>query len=323
MESTDAFGFFIALRLRLVSNARRTIRLRACAMVACLASVPAMGQSQPVSTEAKMFNVQTNDGVRIAAQEWGNPGGPEILFIHGFSQSYLSWSRQFDSELTRSFRLIAYDIRGHGASDKPLDASYYRDHKPWADELKAVMEATRLKKPFLVGWSYGGRIILEYLTEYGDKNIAGINFVGAFTKLTPDILGPGASAARKMASENLAENIENTLLFLKLSTVKALPADELSRIVAYNMVVPVKVRQYLIGRPAPYEDALRKIRVPVLITHGLEDQVALVAIARYTASMITQAQSSLYEGAGHMPFWEDAPRFNRELADFVTRSKER
>jgi non-heme chloroperoxidase len=313
----------LALCLRLLSSVSRDCRLCVWAMVACLASAPAIAQSQPFSIEAKMFKVQTPDGVRIVAQEWGNPGGPEILFIHGFSQSHLSWSRQFGSELTRSFRLIAYDIRGHGASDKPLDAAYYQNHKPWADELKAVMEAARLKKPLLAGWSYGGRIILEYLTEFGDKNIAGINFVSAFTKLTPDIFGPGASAARKMASENLAENIENTLLFLKLSTVKALPPDELSRIVAYNMVVPAKVRQHLIGRPAPYEDALRKIRVPVLITHGVEDQVALVSMARYTASMVPQAQSSLYEGAGHMPFWEDAPRFNRELADFVTRSKER
>ena len=309
--------------LRAAAIAKKSSRLPVWAMLACLASAPAMAQSQPFSIEAKMFNVQTPDGVKISAQEWGNSDGPEILFIHGFSQSHLSWSRQFGSELTRSFRLIAYDIRGHGASDKPLDASYYRDHKSWADELKAVMEAARLKKPFLVGWSYGGRIILEYLTEYGDKNIAGINFVGAFTKLTPDIFGPGASAARKMASENLAENIENTLLFLKLSTVKALPADELSRIVAYNMVVPVKVRQHLIGRAAPYEEALRKIKVPVLITHGVEDQVALVSMVRYTASMVPHAQSSLYEDAGHMPFWEDAPRFNRELADFVTRFKER
>jgi pimeloyl-ACP methyl ester carboxylesterase len=39
--------------------------------------------------------------------------------------------------------------------------------------------------------------------------------------------------------------------------------------------------------------------------------------------VVPQAQTSFYEGAGHMPFWEDAPRFNRELADFVTRSKER
>jgi non-heme chloroperoxidase len=322
MGGKGGFGLLMSLALRLVLRTRAW-RLSVWAIVAGLVCVSAMAQSQAFPTESKTFNVQTPDGVRIAAQEWGNPGGPEILFIHGFSQSHLSWSRQFGSELTRSFRLIAYDIRGHGASDKPLDASYYRDHKSWADELKAVMEAARLKKPFLVGWSYGGRIILEYLTEYGDKNIAGINFVGAFTKLTPDIFGPGASAARKMASENLAENIENTLLFLKLSTVKALPTDELSRIVAYNMVVPAKVRQYLIGRPAPYEEALRKIKVPVLITHGVEDQVALVSLARYTASMIPQAQSSLYEGSGHMPFWEDAQRFNRELADFVTRSKER
>jgi non-heme chloroperoxidase len=313
----------LALCLRLLSILRRACPLSARTIVACLVFVPVIVQSQPFPTESKTFNVKTPDGVMISAQEWGNSDGPEILFIHGFSQSHLSWSRQFGSELTRSFRLIAYDIRGHGASDKPLDAAYYRNHKPWADELKAVMEAARLKKPLLAGWSYGGRIILEYLTEFGDKNIAGINFVSAFTKLTPDIFGPGASAARKMASENLAENIENTLLFLKLSTVKALPPDELSRIVAYNMVVPAKVRQHLIGRPAPYEEALRKIRVPVLITHGVEDQVALVSMARYTASMVPQAQSSLYEGAGHMPFWEDAPRFNRELADFVTRSRER
>jgi non-heme chloroperoxidase len=325
MESKGAFDLLMshALRLRLLSSVRRAWQLRAWAMVACLACAPAMAQSQPLSTEAKMFDVQTPDGVRIVAQEWGNSDGPEILFIHGFSQSHLSWSRQFGSELAKSFRLIAYDIRGHGASDKPLDAAYYQDHKRWADELKAVMESARLKKPFLAGWSYGGRIILEYLMEYGDKNIAGINFVSAFTKVAPEILGPATPAVRKMASENLAENIENTLLFLSFSTVKALPPDELSRIVAYNMLVPAKVRQHLLGRPAPYEGALRRIRVPVLITHGVEDQVALASIARYTASVIPHAQTSLYEGAGHMPFWEDAARFNRELADFVTRSKER
>jgi non-heme chloroperoxidase len=313
----------LVLCLRLISGVSRAFRLRIWAMIACLASMPGTAQSQQFSTEAKMFNVQTPDGLKISAQEWGNLDGPEILFIHGFSQSHLSWSRQFGSELAKSFRLVAYDIRGHGASDKPLDAAYYQDHKRWADELKAVIEAARLKKPFLAGWSYGGRIIMEYLMEYGDKNIAGINFVSAFTKVAPEILGPATPAVRKMASENLAENIENTLLFLKYSTVKALPPDELSRIVAYNMVVPAKVRQHLLGRPAPYEGALRKIKVPVLITHGVEDQVALASIARYTASVIPHAQSSLYEGAGHMPFWEDAPRFNRELADFVTRSKER
>ena len=60
--------------------------------------------------------------------------------------------------------------------------------------------------------------------------------------------------------------------------------------------------------------------MPVLVTHGMEDQVALVPMARYTESVVANAQVSLYAGVGHMPFWEDAPRFNRELGEFVTKA---
>jgi non-heme chloroperoxidase len=289
-------------------------------MVTGSASTPATAQPQAVSRESKTFKVQTPDGVMIAAQEWGNPNGLEILLIHGFSQSHLSWSRQFGSELAKSFRIITYDIRGHGGSEKPLDAAHYRDHKRWAAELNAVIEAAELKRPVLVGWSYGGRIVVEYLMEYGDKNIGGINFVGAFTKVVPELLGPATPAVMKMVSEELAENIENTRSFLRFSTAKALPPYELEMMLAYNMVVPPKVRRHLLHRPAAYEETLKKITVPVLVTHGMEDRVALVPMARYTESVVANARSSLYDGVGHMPFWEDALRFNRELAEFVTNS---
>ena len=269
--------------------------------------------------EFRTFKVRTPDDVMISAQEWGNPGGLEILMIHGFSQSHLSWSRQFGSALAKSFRIITYDIRGHGASEKPLDAAHYRDHKRWAEELNAVMEGAKLKRPILVGWSYGGRIIVEYLMEYGDKNIAGINFVGAFTKVVPELLGPATPAVMKMVLENPADNIESTRSFLQFSTAKALPPDELEMMLAYNMEVPARVRRHLLHRPAAYEATLRKITVPVLVTHGMEDRVALVPMARYTESVVANAQVSLYNGVGHMPFWEDASRFNRELDEFVTK----
>ena len=279
-----------------------------------LSSAPGMAQA-----ESKTFKVRTPDGVMISVQEWGNPDGLEIVLIHGFSQSHLSWSRQFGSELAKSFRIITYDIRGHGGSEKPLDAAHYRDHKRWAEELNAVMEGAKLKRPVLVGWSYGGRILVEYLMEYGDKNIAGINFVGAFTKVVPELLGPATPAVMKMVSENLAENIENTRSFLQFSTAKALLPDELEMMLANNMLVPARVRRHLLHRPAIYEATLRKITVPVLVTHGVEDRVALVPMARYTESVVANAQVSLYEGVGHMPFWEDAPRFNRELREFVNK----
>ncbi|HEU4345263.1 MAG TPA: alpha/beta hydrolase [Candidatus Binatia bacterium] len=294
----------------------------ALAMVSWLAlgSGPAMAQPETTARQSKPFRVQAPDGVLISAQEWGNPDGPEILFIHGFSQSHLSWSRQFGSDLTKSFRLITYDIRGHGGSEKPLDPAYYKDHRRWAGELKAVIEGAKLKKPVLVGWSYGGRIIAEYLMEYGDKQIAGINFVAAFTKVVREILGPATPAVLKMSSENLAENIENTLSFLKFSTAKTLPPDELQVMLAYNMAVPPQVRGHLLGRPAPYEDALKKITVPVLVSHGTKDRVALLPMAHYTASVVSHAQSSIYEDVGHMPFWEATARFNSELGEFVIKS---
>jgi non-heme chloroperoxidase len=294
-------------------------------MIAWLAlgSVVATAQAQTAMRPAKTFKVQTPDGVSIAAQEWGNPDGSEILFIHGFSQSHLSWSRQFGSELAKSFRLITYDMRGHGGSDKPLDAVYYRDHKRWAAELNAVMQAAKLKKPVLVGWSYGGRIIAEYLMEHGDKNIAGINFVGAFLKVDNQTRGPATPAVLKMASEDLAENIENTIAFLKFCTATPLPSDELQTMLAYNMRVPAQIRGYMLNRPELYEDALKKITVSVLVSHGLEDRVALMTVARYTTSVIFHARPSFYANVGHMPFWEDTPRFNRELAEFVTQSNRR
>ena len=67
------------------------------------------------------------DGVRIAVYEGGNSQGAEILFIHGFSQCALCWKDLFESgDLAARFRLAAFDIRGHGASDKPLDRDTMR-----------------------------------------------------------------------------------------------------------------------------------------------------------------------------------------------------
>ena len=54
----------------------------------------------------KPITVKTPDGLTISAQEWGNPAGPEILFIHGFSRSHLSWMRQVEGDLAKEFRIV-------------------------------------------------------------------------------------------------------------------------------------------------------------------------------------------------------------------------
>jgi pimeloyl-ACP methyl ester carboxylesterase len=253
----------------------------------------------------------------ISAQEWGNPNGPGIVFIHGFSQSNLSWMRQTHSDLTKEFHIVTYDLRGHGNSDKPLEAARYRDGKAWADELQAVIDAAGLKRPVLVGWSYAGRVISDYVTYRGANGISGIDFVDASIKFVPEFVGDNLKNLLLMTSEDLLTNITATRTFLHDCFSKQPSADDFETMLAFNMMVPPKVRVGLSGRPLDATAVMSKLTIPVLVTHGAEDKNAKLDTAKYTASVIPGAKLSVYDGIGHSPFYEDAARFNRELAAFV------
>src|ERR1700688_236353 len=166
-------------------TARHLFALSAATALLIAIAQPSFSQEM----KNKPLNVTTPDGLTMSAQEYGNPNGPGIVFIHGFSQSHLSWMRQTDSDLSKDFHIVTYDLRGHGNSDKPLDAARYRDSRAWGDEVQAVIDAAGLKRPVLVGWSYAGRVISDYLATHGAGQIAGINFVDAPIKVDPALIG--------------------------------------------------------------------------------------------------------------------------------------
>ena len=265
----------------------------------------------------KPISVKTPDGLTISAQEWGNPTGPEILFIHGFSQSHLSWMRQVEGDLAKEFRIVTYDLRGHGNSDKPLDPARYRDSKAWGDEVQAVIDTAGLKRPVLVGWSYAGRVISDYVATHGAGQLAGINFVDAPIKVDPALIGDNLKNLPLMASEDLGTNISATRNFLHGCFSKQPSAVDYETMLAFNMMVLPKVRAGLGGRPLDATEMMSKLKLPVLVTHGAEDRNSKLGAGQYTASVIPGAKLSVYEGIGHSPFYEDAPRFNAELAAFV------
>jgi non-heme chloroperoxidase len=282
---------------------------------ALLVMMTQLGSAQELKN--KPLAVTTPDGLTISAQEYGNPSGPGIVFIHGFSQSHLSWMRQTDSDLAKEFHIVTYDLRGHGNSDKPLDAARYRDSKAWGDEVQAVIDAAGLKRPVLVGWSYAGRVISDYVATHGAGGISGINFVDASIKLIPENVGDNLKNLPLMASEDMLTNINATRVFLHGCFSKQPSADDFETMLAFNMMVPPKVRAGLGGRPLDATAIMAKLTIPVLVSHGAEDKNAKLATAQYTASVIPGAKLSVYDGIGHSPFYEDAPRFNSELAAFV------
>jgi non-heme chloroperoxidase len=208
-------------------------------------------------------------------------------------------------------------LRGHGNSDKPLDPARYRDSSAWGDEVQAVMDAAGLKHPVLVGWSYAGRVISDYLATHGADKLAGINFVDAPIKADPALIGDNLKNMPLMASEDLATNIAATRTFVHGCFSRQPTADDFETMLAFNMMVPPKVRAGLSGRPLDATETMSKLKLPVLVTHGAEDRNAKVGAGKYTASVIPGAKLSIYDGIGHAPFYEDAPRFNAELAAFV------
>ena len=294
-----------------------------------LAQAPAAAPPAPGSVAApaagglpyRAHSVRTPDGLQIAAYEYGNPNGQPILFIHGFIQCALSWDRQTrNADLARDFRMIAYDVRGHGASDKPVGDQFYKPGQVWADEMKAVMESLNLTRPVVVGWSYGGRIMGDYLTAHGHGALGGMNWVDATSSVAEASrfgrgtrhMGPNAAL-----SVDTLTSIRATIAFLRDCFEIQPSASDFETMLAFNMMVPRHVRLSMGGRPLQIDDKLRALNIPVLVTHGDLDKLADVSMGRFTASLVPNARLSIYNNIGHAPFWEDAPRYNRELAEFA------
>ena len=95
--------------------------------------------------------IEGGRSLRLHVREWGDPQGPAIFLIHGWSQNHLSWKHQFESDLADEFRLVALDNRGHGMSEKPLEEENYTDERLWADDVAALISALDLDRPVLVG----------------------------------------------------------------------------------------------------------------------------------------------------------------------------
>jgi non-heme chloroperoxidase len=263
-------------------------------------------------------NIRSSDGVVLAAYESGNPQGPEILFIHGFSQCSLAWSNQFSSRaLAGDFRLIAFDIRGHGNSEKPIDLLRYSDDRLFADDVHCVMEAFNLRRPVLVGWSYAGRIVSDYVEAYGTGRIAGINYVCARTNDDAAFDGPGTELLGDMTGNDLDANVRANRAFVRACYEKQPSQEDFETVVTYNMLVSPSIRGAHLSRPASDGSLLAKLDVPVLVTQGSEDKFVLKGLGELTAAVVPGARLSMYDGIGHAPFVEDAARFNRELAEFV------
>jgi pimeloyl-ACP methyl ester carboxylesterase len=268
----------------------------------------------------KHHSIEGGGGLSLHAVDAGNPAGRPILFIHGFSQCWLSWSRQLASNLAEDYRLVALDMRGHGLSGKPRDA--YGDPRLWADDIDAVIRSLRLDNPILCGWSYGPLVILDYIRHHGEDDIGGIHLVGAVTGLgTEKVLAVLSPAFLALVPGFFASDVEQSArsleALLRLCVVNEPSAEDVYLTLGFSLSVPPWVRQGLFSRSFDNDDLLPKIRKPVLITHGTKDAVVNPVVVEEHKAAMPHAQIHLMEDLGHAPFWDDARAFNDRLRAFA------
>lgn len=256
--------------------------------------------------------VTTNDGIRLNVVETGNPKGPAIVFVHGISQSWRSWIAALsDASLRERYRLVAFDLRGHGESQgsqvalddegvpcMPLPDAAYATAAHWAGDLQAVIDGMGLSAPTVVGWSYGGAVLLDHIAQHG-----GLGAIGRAVLLatTPVLLPPGVAdggadtvfsgatfaALLGTTPVNVMNGHVNTHAEIAAGLagfVELCHADDLGRaepgaaevqgMTAFNLFTPPAVRLHIIGRSFDHRAALaalpaaEKARLHVIVPQG-------------------------------------------------------
>lgn len=264
------------------------------------------------------YTVRSSDGVEIAVEEAGNARGQPVVLVHGLLGSRINWDKQTSDPELQKFRLITYDLRGHGQSGKPDDVQAYQDGRRWADDLAAVLKESKAKDPILVGWSLGGVVLSNYLAAYGDAGVGGLVYVDGVIELKPDLLTPHREVYAGLASQDLRTHLDAVRTFLALCFNTQPDRDTFERLLSNAATASWLMTRTVPSMTVQAEEGLPRAKVPVLLIYGGKDNLVRPEANIVRAkSLNAQITSKIYDGPGHAPFFEEAPRFNKDLAEFA------
>jgi non-heme chloroperoxidase len=267
--------------------------------------------------------IKGGGSVELFVSDQGPVDAPALLLIHGWAQSHACWQEQ--AELAKTYRLVALDLRGHGASNAPQDVDAYTDTALWAEDIASVIKGLNLNSPILVGWSYGSRVIASYLDTHGDDAIAGVVLAGGILAIGAArqnwMVGPASAGMNKdLYSNDDEKRLAATREFLANCTAEPLEGDLLETLIAQNMQVTALVRRALFAADWDFQPVFEKITKPALVIHGVEDNVVAPLTGITASELIPNCDLALYENTGHAPFLEQSERFNTDLTNFATRA---
>ena len=265
-------------------------------------------------------SVTTPSGVRIAFDEAGPAGAPACVLIHGIAQSRACFRSLLESPLAERHRLVAFDLRGHGDSDTPTHDEELRRPK-LAEDLQAVLEQRGLVRPTVVGWSYCGVVVGEYLRRFGERALRAVVLLAASIRTgreAADLFGPVMMEnARALISADAETYATGARRFLDGCVSARRPPEQLEAELAQMLHVPAQVRRALLSGGEDYTPELRRLTVPLVTLHGSLDTVVKPAMSELIASLNPRTQQHWLAGVGHAPWLEAPAAFQSALAGLL------
>lgn len=259
----------------------------------------------------------TLNDINISYNDEGPEGAPIIIFVHGFPLNKSMWDKQVKA-LKDNYRVIAYDIRGHGNSEVgKIDFSI----DLFVNDLLSFMDALKIEKTVLCGLSMGGYIALNAIEKYSDRFTALILSDTNCTADSPEAIEKRMNTIISI-KENGVEKLANDLI-PNLFAPESFRSNSEEIVAVKEMIVtttPSSLSKSLHALAERKETCgkLTEIKVPVLILVGEEDKITPPEAAKAMHEKIKNSTLQVIPHAGHLSNMENSDEFNKHLNNFLS-----
>ncbi len=248
----------------------------------------------------------------------GNWNAMPVIFIHGFPFSHEMWSEQI-ALVSKEYRAIAYDVRGHGRSYVG-EAQFTIEHH--VDDLIGLMDTWLIEKAVVVGLSMGGYIALRALERNPERFRAAVlcdTRSEADTNEGKLKRFETMKAVRDHGSEVFAEAFVKNVFAADTFTTKPDTVRRIKKIIAATPPLSIAGTLLALAARTDTTASLGRITVPTLILVGEKDVTTPPAASQAMHERISGSEFHIISNAAHMSNLENPEEFNHRLLTFLKR----
>ncbi len=304
-----------------------TLTLATATAAMGVTTADAAGKQKRTETTGDTGRVTAKDGTVIFYKDWGPRDGTPIVFHHGWPLSSDDWDNQMLFFLSKGYRVVAHDRRGHGRSGQASDG-HDMDH--YAADVAAVVEHLDLRNAIHVGHSTGGGEATRYTARYGKGRVSRLVLIGAVPPImvkTAD--NPGGLPIEVFDGFRAALAANRSQFYYDVASGPFFGFNR-DGVKTSDALVQNWWRQGMTGAAnahylgikafseTDFTDDLKSIDVPTLVLHGDDDQVVPVAdSAVLSAKLLKDATLKIYKGLPHGMATTHADLINADILSFI------